>query len=267
MDALKKQAAKPYTLDDLIKVMAELRNPEGGCPWDLAQDFDSIAPYTIEEAYEVADAIARKDYSDLREELGDLLLQAVYHSQMAHEEGHFSLHDVIDAVTNKMITRHPHVFGETEASTPQDVNVIWDQQKDKEKPTDSALDGVAMALPALLRAEKLQKRAAKTGFEWTKPAQVLSKLEEELAELNSAITAGDSKNQAEEIGDVLFVMANMARVLGHNPEECLRLANHKFEARFRGIERDFAARGQNMKDASLEDLIEAWKAQKKNGED
>jgi ATP diphosphatase len=252
----------PYSLADLMQVMGNLRDPNGGCPWDLAQDFDSIAPYTIEEAYEVADAITRKDFKDLKEELGDLLLQAVYHSQMAAEAGHFTLNDVIHDVTQKMITRHPHVFGDQNAETPGDVNHIWAAQKDKEKSQGSLMDGVAKNLPALLRAEKLQKRAAKIGFEWKKPEQVLAKLEEELNELRSAITNNNTENQAEEIGDALFVIANLARVLGHNPEECARQANIKFEQRFRGIEDDFKEEARDLKNASIEELTTSWDRQK-----
>lgn len=253
-----------YSIDDLIRVMAALRNPDGGCPWDLEQDFKSIIPYTIEEVYEVADAIDRDDMNDLREELGDLLFQPIYHAQMASEKSAFDIHDVIHDITHKMITRHPHVFGDQDAQSAEDVNAIWDDRKKAEgkSASDSVLDDVPTALPALLRASKLQKRAAKTGFEWTDIGQILDKLEEEVAEMRTALTNKDKDNQAEELGDILFVMANIGRLLDINPEEALRQANNKFISRFQGIERDFKTRGVDMKDANLEELIESWRDQK-----
>lgn len=259
------EQAKAYRMQDLIAVMAKLRDPNGGCPWDLEQDFASIAPYTIEEAYEVADAIDRGDMKDLREELGDLLLQSVYHAQMAAESNDFTIHDVIHDVTDKMITRHPHVFGDTEAISAADVDKIWDERKAEEKAeaeNKSALDGVAMGLPALLRAQKLQKKAGKVGFQWTEIQSVLSKLEEELHELNEAIDSKSLKEQEEELGDVLFVVANIGRVLGINAEEALRQANGKFMRRFNGMEEEFKAKNKDMKDASLEDMIAAWNVQR-----
>jgi nucleoside triphosphate diphosphatase len=203
---------KQHPIEKLIEVMAQLRNPDGGCPWDLQQDFKSIAPYTIEEAYEVADAIAKGDMTELQEELGDLLLQPIYHAQMAKEAGHFDINDVIDGITNKMIERHPHVFGDKKAKSASDVNVIWDNQKAKEKTHDSVLDAVPKALPALLRAKKLQSKAAKVGFEWKKLDDVLDKLEEELGELREAVASGDVAHKQEEFGDLLFVLVNFARM-------------------------------------------------------
>jgi len=260
-----------YNINDLIRVMAALRNPDGGCPWDLEQDFKSIIPYTIEEVYEVADAIDKGDMVNLREELGDLLLQPIYHAQMAAEQKHFDIHNVIHDITDKMITRHPHVFGDTDANSADDVNAIWDTQKAKEKATNGAnktssvLDNVPAALPALLRASKLQKRAAKTGFAWTNTGQILDKLEEEIAELREALENKDKENQQEELGDILFVMANIGRLLDINPEEALRQANNKFTRRFQGIEADYASRGASMNDASLDELMTSWNVQKLKG--
>ncbi|MEO8724389.1 MAG: nucleoside triphosphate pyrophosphohydrolase [Sphingobium sp.] len=216
----------------LVEIMARLRDPIGGCPWDVQQDFTSIAPYTIEEAYEVADAIARGDMADLRDELGDLLLQVVYHSRMAQEAGHFALGDVIAAICDKMIRRHPHVFGDEATSAG------WENIKAAERvaarPTDSsALAGIALALPALLRAEKIQKRAARTGFDWPDLSGVTAKIEEELAEVLDASTIA---HQQEEVGDLLFAVVNLARHLKIDPETALREANAKFEKRFRAME-------------------------------
>lgn len=246
----------------LVWIMAQLRNPDGGCPWDLEQDFKSIAPYTIEEAYEVADAIERGDMNDLREELGDLLLQPIYHAQMASEDGYFSIDDVARDVCEKMISRHPHVFGTLDAHNAEDVNAIWEQQKDKEKPKDSALDGVTKALPALLRAQKLQKKAAKVGFEWPGLDPVFDKLEEEIAEFKEVSDAGTMADKEEELGDILFVVANLCRMSGVEPETALRRCNDKFERRFRGLEADLKAKGIALQDASLEMMEEAWIAQK-----
>jgi nucleoside triphosphate diphosphatase len=217
----------------LAAVMAKLRSPDGGCPWDLEQDFASIAPYTIEEAYEVADAIARGDMRDLREELGDLALQVVFHAQIANEAGHFTLQDVLDGITDKMVRRHPHVFGGTVAADGDAVSANWEAIKAAEKPRDGALSGVALALPALMRAEKLQKRAARTGFDWPDASGPLAKIHEELAE----VAAADDPERAGEVGDLLFAVVNYARHLGVDPETALRQANAKFEARFRAMER------------------------------
>jgi ATP diphosphatase len=233
----------------LAAVMAKLRSPDGGCPWDLEQDFASIAPYTIEEAYEVADAIARGDMRDLREELGDLALQVVFHAQMASEAGHFTLADVLDGITDKMVRRHPHVFGDVTAADGEAVSANWEAIKAAEKPRDGALSGVALALPALMRAEKLQKRAARTGFDWPDPEGPLAKIHEELAEVAAA---GDAE-RAGEVGDLLFAVVNYARHLGVDPEAALRAANAKFEARFAAMERlgggDLAALDLDAKEA------------------
>lgn len=252
-----------YTIKDLIEVMRRLRDPDGGCPWDKEQDFKSIAPYTIEEAYEVADAIERGDMKDLREELGDLLLQPIYHAQMAAEQNTFTIHDVIHDITEKMISRHPHVFGDRAANSAEDVNKIWDERKKAEKTSDSALDGVTMGLPALLRAYKLQNKAAKTGFEWKDVGGVLDKLEEELAEMREALKTGTIEEKTDELGDLLFVMVNFGRMLGINAETALRQCNDKFERRFKGMETDIRATHQDMKNASLEQMEESWREQKK----
>ena len=217
----------------LAAVMARLRAPDGGCPWDVAQDFASIAPYTIEEAYEVADAIARGDMADLREELGDLALQVVYHSQMAAEVGAFTLENVLSDLTAKMIRRHPHVFAGDNPITSADAQAAnWETLKAAEKPRAHALDGVALGLPALLRAEKLQRRAARTGFDWPDAAGPRAKIDEELAE----IIAASDDTKAEEVGDLLFSVVNYARHLGVDAEAALRVANAKFEARFAAME-------------------------------
>lgn len=253
-----------YTLDDLIKVMAKLRNPDGGCPWDLKQSFDTIIPYTIEEAYEVADAVQNNDMPALREELGDLLFQSIYHAQMADESGHFNIHDVIHDVTDKMINRHPHVFGDESAKNAGEVDQIWDAQKSKEKPGErgSILDDVPKAFPALLRAHKLQKKAAKVGFEWPDITGVLDKLEEELFEVREAVASGNQAHIEDELGDLFFVMVNYARMNGLNAEELLRKGNEKFERRFRGLEAALKKQNISLKDASLEQMEDQWTIQK-----
>jgi ATP diphosphatase len=251
-----------HPIDELIAVMAKLRDPDGGCPWDLEQDFQTIAPYTIEEAYEVADAIARDDMADLKEELGDLLLQPIYHAQMAREAGHFDINDVIRGITAKMIERHPHVFGDEKAKSASDVNVIWDKQKSKEKNHDSVLDSVPKALPALLRAKKLQSKAAKVGFEWKNFDDVLNKLEEELGELREAIKSGNLKNKQEEFGDLMFVLVNFGRMNDIDAEDALRQCSDKFERRFRGIEQQFRDQKKDISKASLEEMERMWVAEK-----
>ncbi|MGH1398676.1 MAG: nucleoside triphosphate pyrophosphohydrolase [Alphaproteobacteria bacterium] len=251
-----------YNIDDLITVMAKLRDPNGGCPWDLEQDFASIAPYTIEEAYEVAEAIDQGDMTNLREELGDLLLQPIYHAQMAREAGHFNISDVVHDITAKMIHRHPHVFGDGEAHTADDVNAIWDTRKKMEagkEQSASALDGVPLGFPSLLRAQKLQKKAAKVGFEWPSSDDVLDKLDEELRELREASNAAE---RLDEFGDIMFVLANYARMNGINAEEALRQCNAKFSRRFKGMESDFEAEGKVMSDASLDQMTQMWVKQK-----
>lgn len=252
---------------ELVDIMQQLRTPDTGCPWDLEQDFKTIAPYTIEEAYEVADAIERESMPDLCDELGDLLLQVVFHAQMADEAGMFSITDVISAINDKMIRRHPHVFasGEDTRTTDQQTNA-WEVQKAKERAEKSksgedtsALADVAIALPALLRAEKLQKRAARTGFDWTEPEQIFDKLDEETVEVREAIKAGDQDAMEDEVGDLLFVCANLARRLKIDPEVALRRANRKFETRFRGMEKIAHSNGDDFSTLDLETQESLWK--------
>lgn len=253
-------------IEELRTVMAQLRNPDGGCPWDLEQDFKSIAPYTIEEAYEVADAIEQGDMQALEDELGDLLLQVVYHAQMAEEKNIFNFDDVAAHVTAKMIHRHPHVFGEEKAASAKDVEGrIWEERKAQEsrkKDQESILDDVPLALPSVLRAHKLQKRAARVGFEWPEALQVLDKLEEEIAELRAAIKNQDQANIHEEIGDMLFCVINYGRMIGVDSETALRDVNNKFERRFRGIEKTLKAAGKTFDQTSLEEMEAIWVAEK-----
>jgi ATP diphosphatase len=249
-------------MERLIEIMARLRNPETGCPWDIEQDFATIAPYTIEEAYEVADAITRADWPDLEGELGDLLLQTVYHTQMGAEAGLFDFASVANGVSDKMIARHPHVFGtESRDKSAAQQTADWEKIKAAEragKAQGGTLDGVAIGLPALLRAIKLQKRAARVGFDWPSTDQVLDKIVEEAAEV---VQARDTLSQAalsEEIGDLLFVMANLARHLEVDPEEALRAANAKFTRRFERIEALLAARGKTPDQSDLEEMDTLW---------
>ena len=260
---------KKHTLDDLLRVMARLRDPETGCPWDVQQSFATIVPYTIEEAYEVADAIARGDLGDLKDELGDLLLQVVYHAQLASEQQHFDFTDVADAITAKMIRRHPHVFEDPIRRDEFVGTDLWRRIKDEERAergegeAPSVLDDVLVGLPALTRAVKLQKRAAEVGFDWPSLAPVLAKAEEEIGELKAAIDSGlPAKNVAEEFGDLLFVMANVARHLGLDPEAALREANAKFVRRFQSIETALAADGRKPQDSTLEEMDTLWDAAK-----
>lgn len=257
-------AEKPQKpMEKLLWVMRCLRDPDNGCPWDIEQDFKSIAPYTIEEAYEVVDAIENGSIDDLKEELGDLLLQVVFHAQMASEDNQFEFMGVADAVAEKMIARHPHVFGDENAEKASDVNVIWDRQKDQEKSaSDSALDGVALGLPALLRAQKLQKRAARAGYEWPTTHAAFEKLEEEMAELKESCGEADIAHMEEELGDVLFCVVNFARMNGLNSEEALRKANDKFNNHFKGMEHDLKADNIVFSEASLDVLLEYWARQK-----
>ncbi|MEJ0024069.1 MAG: nucleoside triphosphate pyrophosphohydrolase [Alphaproteobacteria bacterium] len=244
----------------LLTLMARLRDPQNGCPWDREQTFATIAPYTIEEAYEVADAIQRANLPSLKEELGDLLFQVVFHSRMAEEQGAFDYADVAAALVAKMTNRHPHVFGDAEARSAGQQTQAWEALKAEErkaKGQGGVLDDVPVALPALLRAEKLTKRAGRIGFDWPSPEPVLEKLAEELAELEEARRAGDAAHIAEEMGDVLFVVANLARKLGVDPEEALRQANHKFERRFRHIETTLNADGRTGV-RSLDELGPLW---------
>ncbi len=253
-------------IDRLREVMARLRDRQNGCPWDLEQNFQTIAPYTIEEAYEVADAIARADMGALKEELGDLLLQVVYHAQMASEmdgqDGAFDFEAVAQAIADKMISRHPHVFGDQKIDTATAQTSNWEQFKAAEraaKGSGSILDGVALALPALMRAEKLQKRAARVGFEWKEAREIFAKIEEELAELRDEVDGERAAARlTDEIGDVLFVVANLARQLKIDPEVALRHANAKFERRFGHVEKRLAEMGKPIQQASLDEMEELW---------
>jgi MazG family protein len=245
----------------LVALMARLRDREHGCPWDAEQTFATIAPYTIEEAYEVADAIQRENMTALKEELGDLLFQVVFHARMAEEVGAFNFTDVAEALTAKMTARHPHVFGERDERTAEEQTHAWEtlkaEERAKKAPDASLLDDVAMALPALMRAEKLTKRAARINFDWPTPEPVLEKLEEELAELEEARATGDQGAIADEMGDILFVMANLARKLNVDPEEALRRANAKFTRRFQHIERSLAKQGRSGPQP-LDDMEALW---------
>jgi nucleoside triphosphate diphosphatase len=254
----------------LLDIMSRLRSPDGGCPWDLEQTFRTIAPYTIEEAYEVADAIEREDMGDLREELGDLLFQVAFHSQMASEEGAFEAADVVAAINEKMIRRHPHVFDAADDRSSDDQIVAWEvmkaaerASKAKSKESHSALDGVALSLPALMRAEKLQKRAARTGFDWAEPEPIFDKLDEETQELKEAMASGDAEAILDEMGDLLFVAANLARRLNVDPEIALRQANAKFERRFRAMEARASERGQDFTALDLDAQEALWQDVKK----
>jgi ATP diphosphatase len=254
-------------LPRLVAIMARLRDPAAGCPWDLEQTFDTIAPYTIEEAYEVADAIARRALPELRDELGDLLLQVVYHARMAEEAGVFDLGDVVRAVSDKMVRRHPHVFGDdSRDKSAEQQTADWERLKAAERAAGperaGALDGVAVGLPALTRAVKLQDRAARVGFDWPEAGAVLEKIAEETEELVEARAVGDPDRIAEEYGDLLFVMANLARHLGIDPEATLRAANAKFTRRFEAIEAALAAEGRTSADSTLAEMDALWDAAK-----
>ena len=258
-------------LPRLLAVMAWLRDRQHGCPWDIDQTFRTIAPYTIEEAYEVADAIERDDMPALKEELGDLLLQVVYHSQIASEAQAFGFDDVAAAIADKMVDRHPHVFGDMNIKTADAQTVSWEARKAAERAakgagegTPGALDGVALALPALMRAEKIQKRAARVGFDWATIGPVIDKIEEELRELRVELEAEkvEQAKVADELGDVLFAVANLARHCKVDPEVALRATNDKFEKRFRHIERRLAETGRKPADASLEEMESLWQEAK-----
>jgi ATP diphosphatase len=255
----------------LIEIMAALRDPASGCPWDLKQTFATIAPYTIEEAYEVADAIARGDLADLKDELGDLLFQVVYHARMAEEDGAFAFGDVVEAITGKMIRRHPHVFGTPEERAAGAAPGFWDRAKEAEKRIEDGgagvLDDVPATLPALTRAVKLQNKAAKVGFDWPSLTPVLAKLKEELAELEAVIVGGHPASPAiaEEFGDLLFVVANVARHLKLDPEGALRAANEKFIRRFRYIEARLAEGGRSPSGSDLAEMDALWDEAKTKG--
>jgi ATP diphosphatase len=270
---------KPSTdITRLLEIMAALRNPATGCPWDLQQDFASITPYTIEEAYEVVDAIERGDLADLRDELGDLLLQVVFHARMAEEQGAFAFGDVVEAITKKLIRRHPHVFGSIKDPSPEEVKSLWDSIKADEKAERRAerermglapeaheagfLGGIPTALPALTRAQKLTTKAAKVGFDWPEAAQVVDKIHEELEEVKEASSTGNRDRIEDEIGDLLFSVTNLARHFGIDPEQALRRTNAKFERRFRAVEEALAEQERSLEEASLEEMERLWVAAK-----
>lgn len=257
----------------LLEVMAALRDKQTGCPWDIEQNFETIKPYTLEEAYEVADAIERNDPEDLCDELGDLLLQVVFHAQMAKEDGLFSFEDVVIAINKKMIRRHPHVFSDGDAKTNKEVNIRWDEIKADEKQErlerrrargladedkNGLLDGVSRAMPANEEALKIQQKASKVGFDWNDPLLVLDKMEEEIAELRAEISSGNKEKIADEMGDMMFVLVNLARHLKVNPEMALRGTNAKFRKRFSYIEQKLASESSDIKSASLEQMEKLW---------
>jgi MazG family protein len=253
------------SITTLLRIMRALREPQGGCPWDLEQNFDTIAPYTIEEAYEVADAIERKDMAGLIQELGDLLLQVVYHAQMAAEQRAFAFDDVVEAICRKMVRRHPHVFGDEKARSAGAAKGFWEKMKAMEKPEQgvdrsSALEGVPTALPALTRALKLQAKAARVGFDWPSSEDVIDKICEEAAELRAAPSTG----QQEEFGDLLFAAVNLARHLGIDPEAALRAANAKFKRRFGYIEHALHAAGKSPEESSLQEMDDLWNEAKRH---
>ena len=251
----------------LIEIMAALRTPGSGCPWDLEQSFQTIAPYTIEEAYEVADAIARGDLADLKDELGDLLLQSVYHARLAEEQGAFSFGDVVQSITAKMIRRHPHVFADENGHTTEAAQGFWESIKAEERAerakrgdteATGALVGVPVGLPALTRALKLQDKAGRVGFDWNDPRAVLAKIREEADEIEAELDAGDHAKAAAEVGDMLFAVVNLARHLKADPESILRATNMKFERRFAAIEAALATRGMKPQDATLAEMDALW---------
>jgi ATP diphosphatase len=261
-------------ISGLLEIMAALRTPQTGCPWDLEQNFTTIAPYTIEEAYEVADAIARGDLADLRDELGDLLLQVVFHARMAQEQGAFAFGDVVEAITEKLLRRHPHVFGDADARRPEAVKGLWERIKAEERASkasqkgtaapDGALAGVPAALPAMIRAQKLQSKAGQVGFDWNDPQAVLAKIREETAEIATALTRGDRSAAGQEVGDLLFAAVNLARHLDQDAESLLRSTNQKFERRFGAIEAALARQGRTTTQASLQEMDALWDAAKQD---
>ena len=254
-------------IERLLDIMARLRDPDGGCPWDVEQSFATIAPYTVEEAYEVAEAVSRDDMELLREELGDLLLQVVFHAQMAAEAETFTFEDVARSICDKMVRRHPHVFGEDEIDSAEAQTMAWEAHKAAERnrraeaegQPSGVLDGIPLALPALMRAEKLQRRAARAGFDWPRAEHVLDKIDEEIAELRAAIAGpAAAERVGEELGDLLFACVNLARHLAVDAETALRSANAKFERRFHRIETLLAERGRTLEDAGLEEMDRLW---------
>lgn len=268
-----------HSLDDLLTLMAVLRDCEQGCPWDIKQDWDTIVPHTLEEAYEVADAIERRAFDELPGELGDLLFQVIYYAQFGAEEQRFDFHDIVDTLTAKMLRRHPHVFpdGTLASRRPpgvsadevktQQVNSRWeslkaDERAERATAPPSVLDDVPRTLPALSRAAKLSKRAARVGFDWPDAEGVLAKIREELKEVEEALAAGDRQHAQEEVGDLLFAVTNLARTLGADPEQCLRSTNSKFERRFRYVERALAEAERPLHKASLDEMESHWQAAK-----
>ena len=265
----------------LLEIMAALRTPGTGCPWDVEQTFSTIVPYTIEEAYEVADAVQRGDLDNLREELGDLLLQVVFHARMAEEAGEFAFGDVVEAITTKMIRRHPHVFGDEAARGAGMAKGMWEKIKAEEKaekraarlargldPEDHGkgfLDGVPLALPALTRALKLQEKAARVGFDWSEAAPILDKIEEEIGELREALAGGDTASVKDEFGDMLFALVNLGRHLKLDSEAALAGTNEKFRSRFHHIERALTEQGRSLEEASLEEMEALWQQAKTAG--
>ncbi|MDR3450156.1 MAG: nucleoside triphosphate pyrophosphohydrolase [Alphaproteobacteria bacterium] len=255
----------------LMDVMARLRNPEGGCPWDLEQNFASVAPYTLEETYELVEAIESNDTQAIKEELGDVLFQVVFHAQMGREAGLFDLDGVAGSVADKMIERHPHVFGDRDAQTAGAVLANWETDKEAKRKAKAAaegcalsvLDGVSTALPASVRAVKLQKRAARVGFDWSEARDIVGKIREEIGELEAEMVSCDKDALEDELGDVFFAIANLARKLDIDPETALRRTNRKFERRFRGIEGRLAAQGKSIENASLAEMEDLWNALKR----
>ena len=251
-------------LERLLGIMAALRTPGTGCPWDLEQTFSTVAPYTIEEAYEVADAIRRENLADLRDELGDLLLQVVFHARMAEEAGAFAFGDVVTAISEKLVRRHPHVFANSRDLSPEAVERLWEQIKGDERVARGAaapagqLDGVPVALPALTRAEKLTRKAAAIGFDWPDANQVVAKIREEVGEVADALASGSREAIEDELGDLLFAAANLARHAGLDAEAAARRANAKFERRFRAVEAALAGQGRSLDDANLDEMERLW---------
>ncbi|MBV9507309.1 MAG: nucleoside triphosphate pyrophosphohydrolase [Acidobacteriia bacterium] len=251
----------------LVELMARLRAP-GGCPWDREQTFDSIKPYTLEETYEVLDAIDRRDWQEVSEELGDLLLQSVFYAQMAQEQGLFSIGDSLDAINQKLIRRHPHVFGDQSAHSPEDVKRIWgeiktEEKKSKGRPAAGLLDSVPRAMPALVEAQQISSRAAAVGFDWSNAGQVVDKLHEELAELEEARRGASQSEIEDEIGDLLFVLVNLARFVKVDPEQALRRTNAKFRKRFAYMEGKLAALGKKLEDTGVEEMQHLWQEAKR----
>jgi ATP diphosphatase len=257
------------TIEQLLEIMSRLRDPETGCPWDLRQSYSSIVPYTLEEAYEVADAIQRGDMNELRDELGDLLFQVVFYSQIAKEEGHFDFNQVTKSISEKMLRRHPHVFSDAEYGTDEELHTAWEQAKAVERGTrseqlnTSEMDGVARALPALIRAEKLQKRAARVGFDWSDVNGAFAKLKEELDEVQAEIDHQDQQRLQDELGDLLFSAVNVVRLSGMDAEQVLSMANEKFERRFRAMEQNIRGSGNSdLHQLSMQQWDEAWETVK-----